>query len=286
MAYAGLGVPDEAAMATLEQVYSEELQLSRAFGFTLARRLIERHPRLPAADLIASTQEWVSRVLVRSLEAAVSRMADAPSALCFTGGCALNIVWDTALRDSRVVEQCWAPPFPNDSGSAIGAAAALLLASGRGARLSWDVYAGPPLAAGAPGAAWEARSCTPSALGELLALAANLSVLHGRAEIGPRALGHRSILGHPRTPATKDRLNEAKGRESYRPVAPICLEVPGAALLFPRTPDPYMLFTHEVRSDALDEIPPSCTWTGLLVFRRSQTCRIRLVQRSCAPSNA
>ena len=50
-----------------------------------------------------------------------------------------------------------------------------------------------------------------------------VALAHGKAESGPRALGHRSLLADPRTMASKDRLNAMKGRESWRPVAPVVL---------------------------------------------------------------
>ncbi|MEE3922504.1 carbamoyltransferase C-terminal domain-containing protein [Micromonospora sp. BRA006-A] len=72
-------------------------------------------------------------------------------------------------------------------------------------------------------------------------------VVDGRAELGPRALGHRSIIAPAHDPAMKDRLNEIKLRESYRPVAPICLEERAPEVFDPGTPDPYMLFEHHIR---------------------------------------
>ncbi|MDT7726089.1 MAG: carbamoyltransferase [Actinomycetota bacterium] len=48
-------------------------------------------------------------------------------------------------------------------------------------------------------------------------------VLSGRAELGPRALGNRSILAPATDPAMKARLNAIKNRADYRPVVPICL---------------------------------------------------------------
>jgi carbamoyltransferase len=80
-------------------------------------------------------------------------------------------------------------------------------------------------------------------------------VLNGRAELGPRALGGRSILAAPVDAAMKDRLNDIKRREPFRPVAPICLEEHAPEIFSPGTPDPYMLFEHDVRPAWVARIP-------------------------------
>jgi carbamoyltransferase len=51
-----------------------------------------------------------------------------------------------------------------------------------------------------------------------------VGVASGRAEFGPRALGHRSLLADPRGPEIKDRVNEIKRRQKFRPFAPVILE--------------------------------------------------------------
>ena len=51
-----------------------------------------------------------------------------------------------------------------------------------------------------------------------------MGVANGRAEFGPRALGHRSLLADPRGPEIKDQVNEIKRRQKFRPFAPAILE--------------------------------------------------------------
>ena len=69
----------------------------------------------------------------------------------------------------------------------------------------------------------------------------------GRSEYGPRALGHRSLLAHPGYEANLERMNDVKGREQFRPVAPMVL-LERAPEIFSRgpIPSPYMLFVHDV----------------------------------------
>jgi carbamoyltransferase len=78
----------------------------------------------------------------------------------------------------------------------------------------------------------------------------------GRSEYGPRALGHRSLLASAANPRNLSRLNGVKGREQFRPVAPMVL-AERAADIFEGgpLPSPYMLFTHRVRRAWRDRIP-------------------------------
>jgi hypothetical protein len=82
-----------------------------------------------------------------------------------------------------------------------------------------------------------------------------LAWVDGAAEIGPRALGHRSILADPRTPASRDALNRCKGRQWWRPVAPIVLAEEAADWFEIDRPSPYMLETAAVRPDAVSRVP-------------------------------
>ena len=73
----------------------------------------------------------------------------------------------------------------------------------------------------------------------------------GKYEIGPRALGNRSILAAPFQESTRVRLNEIKQREQFRPIAPVCLEEEAARWFGCDKASPFMLFTHRVRTKAL-----------------------------------
>ena len=85
------------------------------------------------------------------------------------------------------------------------------------------------------------------AVAETLAADGIVAWFQGRSEYGPRALGHRSLLAHPGHAANLERLNDVKGREQFRPVAPMVL-AERAADIFDRgpLPCPYMLFVHDV----------------------------------------
>ena len=78
-----------------------------------------------------------------------------------------------------------------------------------------------------------------------------LGWVSGKYEIGPRALGNRSILAAPFQESTRIRLNEIKQREQFRPIAPVCLEEEAEKWFGCDHASPFMLFTHRVRTKAL-----------------------------------
>lgn len=79
--------------------------------------------------------------------------------------------------------------------------------------------------------------------------------VEGRAEIGPRALGHRSLLCDPRSDASRDRMNSIKQRQWWRPVAPIVLAAAVDEYFETSLASPYMLHTARVRPDKAHVIP-------------------------------
>lgn len=91
--------------------------------------------------------------------------------------------------------------------------------------------------------------------GRVLAEDGLVAWFQGRSEYGPRALGHRSLLAHPGDPDTTRRLNQVKGREQFRPVAPMVRQERAAEVFEGQLPSPYMLFTHQVRPGWRNLIP-------------------------------
>ncbi|MFB6601798.1 carbamoyltransferase N-terminal domain-containing protein [Streptomyces noursei] len=251
MAYAGLGTDDPGFDGVLAE-HLDGMDLSFTMGDDLARALTEGHsppwPDASDADLIASLQGYLGRRLHAALSSAM-RDDDLPPRLCLAGGCALNIKWNSRLRSSGLFEQVWVPPFPNDSGAALGAATVEWSRTGEPPAMDWSVYRGPQLrpAEGDP-PGWTSARCDIDGLARFLHDSERpVVVLTGRAELGPRALGHRSIFAPATVPGMKEHLNRIKDREDYRPVAPVCLEHRAPELFSPGTPDPHMLFDHDTR---------------------------------------
>jgi predicted NodU family carbamoyl transferase len=160
--------------------------------------------------------------------------------LLLTGGCALNCEWNTRWRRSGLFEDVFIPPCPNDSGSAIGTAIDALREFTGSAKVEWDVYSGGSFIDDAPEVTgWQTAS--PDRVAGLLADGAIIAWVAGRCEVGPRALGARSILAAPFREATRDRLNRIKKRQAFRPVAPVCLLDELSAHFDECESSPYML---------------------------------------------
>jgi carbamoyltransferase len=105
------------------------------------------------------------------------------------------------------------------------------------------------------GVAAERPADLPGAAADVLAGGGVLGWFEGRAEYGPRALCHRSFLADPRERRTQEVMNAIKGRETFRPVAPVVLEDRAAEIFEGVLPSPYMLFTHRVRPAWRERIP-------------------------------
>ncbi|WP_269634826.1 carbamoyltransferase C-terminal domain-containing protein [Saccharomonospora saliphila] len=142
------------------------------------------------------------------------------------------------------------PPCANDSGSAIGTAADALWAIEGDPRLTWTVDSGREFDHDTePDAGrWTAAPLDYRAVSRALSTGRVVAWVQGRWEIGPRALGHRSLLAEPRDPRTRDRLNTIKRRESYRPIAPCCRVEDLASVFDDDFPDPHMLYFRRVRA--------------------------------------
>jgi carbamoyltransferase len=97
----------------------------------------------------------------------------------------------------------------------------------------------------------------------------------GRSEYGPRALGHRSLLAHPGHRQNLERLNDIKGREQFRPVAPLVLVEKADQIFAGPLPSPYMLFVHDVAPAWQERIPA--------VVHVDGTARIQTVDRADEP---
>jgi carbamoyltransferase len=261
MAYAALDPPVEEAITAMAEVTRSLVPIDGALrSYRWSRVVLDklRSAGLSDAALLASFQEHLFRLLSEGLHNVLAQRPELDGMpICLSGGCALNIKWNAGLRDSGLFEDVWVPPFPNDAGSAIGAACSEMVRRTGRSTLEWSVFAGPefiPIAAPPPG--WEARPAEIEDLAKILEVQGEpVLVVSGRAELGPRALGHRSIIAPAVSESMQRRLNEMKGREWYRPVAPICLEARAPEVFRPGCRDPYMLFDHDVRPEWRARIP-------------------------------
>jgi carbamoyltransferase len=233
------------------------------------------------ADLAASVQLRLEETLLDLVRWLHGRTGD--TALTLAGGVALNCVANSRIHAEGPFEQIWVQPAAGDSGTALGGALAVaselgdLTAPMPGADLGrgWtdeEIEAWLTTAA----IAYERPRDVADAVAEVLANNGIVAWFQGRSEFGPRALGHRSLLAHPGYEANLERMNNVKGREQFRPVAPMVL-AERAAEIFGRGPIPsrYMLFVHDVAPEWRDRIPTVTHVDG--------TARIQTVDRAEQP---
>jgi carbamoyltransferase len=232
------------------------------------------------ADLARSVQERLEEVLLDL----ASWLHEQTGERCLTmaGGVALNCVANSRLWREGPFDEVWVQPAAGDSGTALGAALRLAHELGDDVR---------PMAGADLGRSWsddelarrldtakiayERPDDVAEAIAEVLADDGVVAWFQGASEYGPRALGHRSLLADPRRADNIERLNDVKGREQFRPVAPMVLEERAADLFDGPLPSPYMLFTHRVRPEWLERIPA--------VVHVDGTARIQTVSASRDP---
>lgn len=176
--------------------------------------------------------------------------------LLISGGCGLNCDWNTKWHETNLFPEIFVPPVANDSGSAIGTAIDAQFHFTGNPKIDWSVYSGPEFVIDAPldASSFDEYMSNYAMIADMLANGLIVGWVSGKSEIGPRALGNRSILASPFLDRTRVRLNEIKQREQFRPIAPVCLEEEAARCFGCNRPSPFMLYTQRVATDALAAI--------------------------------
>ncbi len=242
-------------------------------GLTMTNRRFDKlfgaPPRLPDQpltqkhmDLAASIQAVTEEVVLR-MTRSLAKEYKVPN-LCLAGGVALNCVANGKILKAGHFKAIWAQPAAGDAGGALGAALAVHyqhlsrerpVAKGAKDQMQGS-YLGPRFEQqdienrlrhlGA-----KFQVCTDAELiqqtADQLADSKVVGWFQGRMEFGPRALGGRSILGDPRSPAMQSQLNlKIKYRESFRPFAPSVLAESVAEWFELYSASPYMLLVANV----------------------------------------
>ena len=222
--------------------------------------LTQRHMNL-AASIQAVTEE-----IVLKLTRGLARETDSKN-LCMAGGVALNCVANGKVLVDGSFENIWIQPAAGDAGGALGAALAVYhlykdqprVIASNGIQKT-DAMSGSYLGPEFEQSDIEARLTNSGACFTVLddeALYAKTAIalsqskavgwFQGRMEYGPRALGGRSILGDPRSPAMQKTLNlRVKFRESFRPFAPSVLSENVSDWFEINIDSPYMLMVAAV----------------------------------------
>ncbi|NEY35121.1 carbamoyltransferase [Streptomyces sp. PRKS01-65] len=231
------------------------------------------------ADLAASAQAVLEETLL-DLVHWLHREAGGET-LTMAGGVALNCVANSKIARQGPYRRVWVQPAAGDAGTALGGA--LHLAAREGAP---QPMPGADLGRGWSEAelrAWLETAAVPyeepgdiaETVAAELARDGIVAWFQGRSEYGPRALGHRSLLAHPGRAENLERLNHVKGREEFRPVAPMVLADRAPEIFDGPVPSPYMLFVHDVAPAWRDRIPA--------VVHVDGTARIQTVEERREP---
>lgn len=294
MGLAAFGHPKaelQQSLASILRVENGRLRFADTSVLTTAHEALRRFARaegapvLQAADLAASGQavfaDLTDQILTSCCEGACGT-------LILSGGCALNSSYNGTIVGRTGFERVFVPPAPADDGNAIGAAV-----------LSWMQSTGEKHIPVSDGSAYLGNSPAPKTvarlsymrglgrvrdisgdsagqIAKLLAAGKIIGVMRGRAEFGPRALGNRSILADPRGDDMKDRINrDVKGREPYRPFAPVIAEDTVSEWFERSQPSPYMSVTLPWRATVKTRVPA--------VVHEDGTGRLQTVSQTSAP---
>jgi len=173
--------------------------------------------------------------------------------LLISGGCGLNCDWNTKWRETDFFSEVFIPPVANDSGSAIGTAIDAQFHFTGNPKIEWNVYSGLQFARDGTfdSSLFDVCETDYKMIAEMLDNDLIIGWVNGKYEIGPRALGNRSILASPFLESTRVRLNKIKQREQFRPIAPVCLEEDAERWFGCKHQSPFMLYTQLVSTDAL-----------------------------------
>ena len=214
-------------------------------------------------DLAASCQAATEEVILRLTRALAVDTGCAN--LCLAGGVALNCVANGKIQKDGAFANIWVQPAAGDAGGAIGAAYGTYhLHEKRDRVISTErdsmsgSYLGPAYQHGEIEECLRNIGAVFSVLDEetlldetIVSLVAEHAVgwFQGRMEFGPRALGARSILGDPRSPAMQKNMNlKVKFRESFRPFAPSILSEDVSDWFEFSGVSPYMLMVADVKT--------------------------------------
>ncbi len=250
-------------------------------------------PRAPGAPLderhkaLAFALQRVTEVTITHIVREVVRVQNVKK-LVFSGGVALNCVANARILETTDVDEIWVPPSASDTGVPLGACLwhhHQTVGAKRTFELTKADYglaysdAEVDCAIAAAGLTAEVLDDTAlySRIARDIAGGGIIGWFQGRFEMGPRALGFRSILADPRKPEIREMINsKIKHREAFRPFAPAILRERAAEFFEIDQADPFMTLAPAVRPEKAHLIPAAIHCDG--------TARIQTVAQNSNPA--
>ncbi len=293
MGLAAFATPDPDLLALLERVliiengrpvFAEQSIISEVAEALSSYKRLPEEPVEKAAVLAATGQLAYERYMNRIVEHLKKYEEEN---LIFAGGTALNSSYNGTLLSNRSFKNIHIPSAPADDGNAIGAALLAWCQVSQNKAIPFAesaCYLGslPDLGViestvqNSHWTSYRLEESSPVKIAEQLAKGKIIGVFRGAAEFGPRALGHRSILADPRPEGMKDAINKhVKGRESYRPFAPMILEQYQNEWFESAVDSPFMSFTFKFQPDKTHLVPA--------VVHADGTGRLQTINKSREP---
>jgi carbamoyltransferase len=247
------------------------------FGITMTNErfhnLFGKQPRKRESELtqfhmdIAASIQVITEEIMIKLATFTKKLTKSDN-LCLAGGVALNCVGNGKIMKKNIFKNIWIQPASGDAGGAIGAALNLYYQEMNNKRIinqnemdkMQGSYLGPKFNKNEIEKYLNSVSAKYKYIKDedrLIEIVANelangkvVGWHYDRMEFGPRALGHRSILGDPRNPNMQSIMNlKIKHRESFRPFAPSVLKEKVNEWFEINTDSPYMLLVANVKKD-------------------------------------
>jgi carbamoyltransferase len=287
MGLAAYGIPDPAGLPCVNwdgEIPEIDPLARKNFIKSLATRQTD--------DPISEYHKNLAATLQDTLERACMRMAEwlyqqtGYRRLCLAGGTALNCSMNGKLVRQPFVEEIFIQPAAHDAGTALGAALFTYYQM-TGERPPWKMehaYWGPEYdnedikraIMAFQELKYKKSDDIITETAHYLAEGKIIGWFQGRVEIGPRALGNRTILGDPSNRNMKDRINKlVKHREPWRPFAPSILEEKVGRYVDDPVSSPYMILAFNTKTEAMDEIISATHIDG--------TCRPQTVSKKTNP---
>eukprot|EP00668_Euglena_longa_P031923 GGOE01041195.1.p1 GENE.GGOE01041195.1~~GGOE01041195.1.p1 ORF type:complete len:586 (-),score=223.84 GGOE01041195.1:315-2024(-) len=259
MGYSALGHPSKQWKEKLRPLFLANTTAEK-------NRIIKQltpFPSQPAVqrEISASAQALLEEYLIRHITWHAGRLQPS-SGIVLGGDLALNVKANSAVQ-GHFKRPVWVPSNPGDDGVAVGA----IWMEARPHKRQELMYLGLPLLdleeLPAYAEKYNAKDASPELVSGLLLKEQVVGIVVGRQEVGPRALGHRSLFAIPTSQKMKDRLNTIKVRQWFRPVAPT-MNAEAVPVLFEddTVVSPYMSFAPKLKPGADKQYPAIAHYDG------------------------